>query len=285
MTDSEREELLTADGHRIVARFFAPPHGEAKAAVLIVPAMGTPQGFYGAFAKWLSFEGYLVATFDYRGSGESLRGTLREFDATISDWAYFDAGAALAAITARAGGLPLYWIGHSLGGQIVPFVPGYERAARIVTVAAGSGWWRENAPELRRKVWLLWYLLVPVLNPLAGYFPGRRLKMVGDLPRGVMDQWRRWCLNPEYAAGVEPGAREAYAAVTTPITSLSFTDDELMSRRNIDSLHSFYTGAEREMIRIAPEDVGLRGIGHFGFFKPRSEEALWRGYLLPALRG
>jgi predicted alpha/beta hydrolase len=29
------------------------------------------------------------------------------------------------------------------------------------------------------------------------------LRKVGDLPRGVMAQWRRWCLNREYVVGVE----------------------------------------------------------------------------------
>ena len=41
--------------------------------------------------------------------------------------------------------------------------------------------------------------------------------------------------------------RRQYAAVTTPIVSLSFTDDEFMSARNTESLHGFYTGAQRTM--------------------------------------
>ena len=131
-----------------------------------------------------------------------------------------------------------------------------------------------------------WFVVAPLSVRLFGYFPGRRLRKVGDLPRGVMEQWRRWCLNPEYAVGVEgEAARALYAAVRTPIVSLSFTDDEFMSLRNTESIHGQYANARRTMKRIAPKEIGEKRIGHFGFFKPKFEHSLWRNYLLPELAG
>ncbi len=122
------------------------------------------------------------------------------------------------------------------------------------------------------------------MTRLYGYFPGKRLRKVGDLPRGVMEQWRRWCLDPEYMVGAEGEAvRAQFAAVETPITSLSFEDDEMMSARNTESLHAFYRSSPCRMNRIAPEEVGASRIGHFGFFKPRFTESLWQTYLLPEL--
>jgi predicted alpha/beta hydrolase len=274
--------VIAPDGYALSARFFEP-EGEARAAVLIVPAMGCSQGYYESFARWLVEQGYLAATFDYRGVGQSRNGSLRGFEADLFDWAR-DCGAVLAELTRRASGKTIYWVGHSLGGQILPFVPGSERVAKVVTVAAGSGYWRENAAPLRRKVWWLWFVMVPLSMRLFGYYPGKRLRMVGDLPKGVMAQWRRRCLNGEYAVGVEGEAvREKYAAVRTPIVSLSFVDDEFMSARNIESLHGFYVNAPRTMKRIAPEDVGVHRIGHFGFFRSSFKDSLWRGYLLPEL--
>lgn len=139
------------------------------------------------------------------------------------------------------------------------------------------------SPGLRRTAWWLWYVVVPVSMRLYGYFPGRRLRQVGDLPRGVMEQWRRWCLDPEYAVGVEPGARDLYAAVRTPIVALSFTDDEFMSARNTESIHGFFSHAPRTMKRIAPADVGVARIGHFGFLRPQPGASLWGSVLLPEL--
>jgi predicted alpha/beta hydrolase len=104
--------------------------------------------------------------------------------------------------------------------------------------------------------------------------------MVGDLPAGVLHQWRRWCLDPEYAVGVEgPDVRALFASVTAPITAISFTDDELMSEASIASLHGFYTGTAVKSVRLAPEDAGLERIGHFGFFRPEMRAPLWESRL------
>lgn len=284
MINQIRQEIITEDGHQIVAHFFAPDR-EPKGAALIIPAMGTGQEYYAAFAKWLAEENYLASTFDYRGTGLSRSSSLRGFKADIFDWARLDCRAMVEAISRRAAGGPLYWIGHSLGGQILPFVPNRDRISKMVTIAAGSGYWRENSAPLRRRVWWLWYFVAPIAVRLFGYFPGKRLRKVGDLPRGVMEQWRSWCLSPEYAVGAEGDeVRAQYAQVTTPIFSLSFSDDEFMSARNIESLHGFYFRAPKVMKRIAPREVGERRIGHFGFFKSRFERSLWREYLLPELR-
>jgi predicted alpha/beta hydrolase len=58
--------------------------------------------------------------------------------------------------------------------------------------------------------------------------------------------------------------------------SLSFTDDELMSRRGIDHLHSFYRNASVDRRHIAPQDAGAKRIGHFGFFRPQFKNTLWQ---------
>ncbi|MCK4710370.1 MAG: alpha/beta hydrolase, partial [Gammaproteobacteria bacterium] len=106
-----------------------------------------------------------------------------------------------------------------------------------------------------------------------------------DLPGGVMVQWRRWCLDPEYLLGVEDeSVREKYETIELPITSFSFTDDELMSEKNINSIHGFYSKSRKTMKRLSPEDIGVSHIGHFGFFKDKFEKTLWQNYLLTELK-
>ncbi|MBV8657003.1 MAG: alpha/beta fold hydrolase [Burkholderiales bacterium] len=274
--------LNTADGHVLAATHFAPA-GNARGMVLLVPAMGADQRYYAPLARWLAAQGWQVLTFDYRGMGTSRQGGLRGFAADISTWATQDCATLLAEAHRRAAGTPVLWVGHSLGGQVAGLVPNLHLARRVVNIASGSGYWRDNAPQLKRRVLLLWYGVMPLATALCGYFPGKRLRMVGDLPLGVIRQWRRWCLHPKYLIGVEgEAARARYAGISQPITSISFTDDELVSERSIAVLHEFYSAAPRQMRRYSPADLGLRRIGHFGFFKPDGAEALWP-LLLPEL--
>jgi len=275
----KKTTVTTADQFELHATTFGDPN-TARAGVLIVAAMGVEQHYYAAFAQWLAAQGFWVATFDYRGMGASrpaqFRRSLRGFEADVLTWAQQDCAAMVAFAADHLGNKPLLWVGHSLGGQILALVPNRARVTAMVTVAAGSGYWLENTPRLRSYVWWLWYVAAPAALRLFGYFPGRRLKKIGDLPLGVMRQWRAWCLHRDYAVGVEgPAVERAFASVTAPILSLSFTDDEYMSARNIASLHGFYRNARREMARLDPRTIGVRRIGHFGFFRRTNGERLW----------
>lgn len=291
-------DVNAADLTPIAARFYDPPAskappyhksarvslvGDARGAVMIVPAMGVPQSFYEPFASWLVHAGFHVTTFDYRGTGASRRGPLRAVDADIVTWAEQDTQAVLSALAARAPGLPITWIGHSLGGQIVPFVRDRKNVAKVITVATGSGYWKHNAAPLRRKVWLFWFVAAPIATPLFGYFPGKALRMVGDLPRNVLRQWKRWCMDPEYAVGDGEHVRELFASVTTPITAFSFTDDEMMSEVSTSTIHGFFTSAPRVMRRLTPDEIGVPRIGHFGFFRDSMKRPLWEGRVLREL--
>jgi predicted alpha/beta hydrolase len=271
-------ELSKPGGACIAARLFTAQRAP-RAAVLIAGAMGVKQGYYSEFASWLAQQGHHALTFDYRGIGASrpadMQHSLRGFDADLFDWAD-DVDAAIEHLAAAAPGLPLYVVGHSLGAQLPGMLRHRDRIAGLVSIAAGSGYWRDNAPPLKRIVLYFWHVLVPAATWLHGYFPGARLKKVGDLPRGVILQWRRWCMHPRYHVGAEGEAlRRQFAAARFPVIALSMTDDELMTERGTRVLIDCYENAPRELQRIAPADVNARRIGHFGFFRPQFESTLW----------
>jgi len=276
----ESEPILAEDGYALSASWYYP-EGAVRGAVLLASAIGVPKSYYDRFARWLSARGFLAVSFDYRGTGESVSGKLRDLEADVMTWAR-DYGPVLRALEERVPGVPITWIGHSLGGQFMPFVPGHERLHRMVSIATGTGYWRDNSPATRHRAALLWHVVAPAFLSTFGYFPGKRFRMVGDLPRGVMKQWRSWCLHPDYLVGVEgEGARQRYASCAVPLRSISFTDDEMMSARSIEVMHRFYPSCE--MLRIAPADVGLSRIGHFGFFRSGMEDVLWKRFVLPVL--
>jgi predicted alpha/beta hydrolase len=267
---------LGSTGGALVATRFYEPAQPPHAAVVIGGAMGVRQDYYAAFARWLAGQGYLVASFDYRGVGDSQRAPLRGYRADLFDWTD-DFDTVVAETLRRSGGVPLYLVGHSLGAQLPGLLKHRDRVAGLVSVAAGSGYWRDNAPQLKRMVLYFWYVLVPVATRLFGYFPGRTLRKVGDLPAGVVMQWRRWCLNPRYHVGAEGApVRERFEAVRFPVVALSITDDELMTERGTHVLVDCYANAPRRVERIAPADVQARRIGHFGFFRDQFQSSLWQ---------
>lgn len=274
--------LTTDSGHRISLRIF--PAEPSRSVVIMAGAMGVSQNCYEKFAHFLCSQGFTVITFDYFGTGASLQTHLRDCPVRITEWGSEDCQAVIEFAREQYPAQRLQWIGHSVGGQLLGMIPNVNLLNNAITVACGSGYWRENSPPTKRIAWFLWYFLAPISMRMFGYFPGNRLNIVGDLPSNVMRQWRRWCLDPDYAVGAEgQWLREQFADVRVPITAVAFTDDEMMSRRNTESIHSFYCNAPLTLRRIDPAEVGESQIGHLGWFRERYHRSLWQGVLLPLL--
>ena len=269
------KQTLRVDESTSLALCVYEPEGAPRANVVIGGAMGVRQDYYASFAQWLAQQGFRVTTFDYRGHGDSLVGPMREVRADLFDWAR-DYEAVIAAARAALPEQPLYLLGHSLGAQLPGLLRNPGQVDGLLSVAAGSGYWRDNAPRLKRMVPYFWWVLVPLATRLCGYFPGRKLRKVGDLPAGVILQWRRWCLNPTYSVGAEgPEVAQRYGAVRFPVLALSMSDDELMTLRGTHALVDLYSNAPTRVERIAPQDVKALRIGHFGFFREQFRQSLW----------
>ena len=269
------KQTLQVNGAVVLALRVYEPAGAARASVVIGGAMGVRQSFYEAFARWMAQQGFRVTTFDYRGHGDSLHGAMRDVKADLFDWAQ-DYEAVISAAKAALPMQPLYLLGHSLGAQLPGLLRKPGQVDGLLSVAAGSGYWRDNAPKLRRVVPYFWWVLVPLATRLCGYFPGRALKKVGDLPAGVILQWRRWCLHPASSVGAAgPDVAQSYGAVRFPVLALSMADDELMTLRGTHNLVNLYANTERRVESISPAELKVRRIGHFGFFRDQFRQSLW----------
>jgi predicted alpha/beta hydrolase len=269
-----RGSASAADGYPLAVTRF-PAAGTPWSTLVIGGAMGVRQDFYHPYARYLAAHGVHVLTFDYRGMGWSRPpGNLRSLDTDVSVWAEQDLEGMLREARGAAPNLPLTFLGHSLGGQLLGVLPGNEGVRAALTVTAGSGYYKLN-DRMPAGVRIFWFVAIPALTPLFGYFPGKALRMVGDLPRGVAWQWRKWCLHPEYLLAEGDGYRSAFERVKVPIRSYSFDDDWLINRQAVDHLHTFYRAAPVERLHVKPADRGVKRIGHFGFFLPASEPTFW----------
>jgi predicted alpha/beta hydrolase len=117
---------------------------------------------------------------------------------------------------------------------------------------------------------LLWYGAIPLLSNVVGYFPGA-LTIGADLPRGVALEWARWGRTPGYLVGGDGASRRAgFARFSGPLLSYGIANDHYAPPAAIDALLSLYTGAQQERRQL--DDP----IGHFGFFRDRFRDTLWR---------
>jgi len=275
---NSRPTVVTADDGRELPATWYLPGEQPRGAVLLAPAMATPARFYADFAWWLAGHGFATLTFDYRGMGS--RAAMKAEPGDLLRW-MGDAASALEHLVEEAPGVPVTWVGHSLGGQALPFVR-HDLVDRALLIAAGSGYWRYNQRAIRSRAPLFFRVIVPLAIRASGYYPGRRLGLLGDVPPHVMRQWARWCLHPGYFADVSD-LEDRVAELELPITALSFTDDELLSAESHTALEELYAAtAPVEAHRLAPADLGLERIGHHGFFRADKEPA-WEQVVLPHL--
>lgn len=273
MTAATEEYVFASRGGAPVnATRFTPERTNPRGVVLIVPAMATPARHYAALAEWFVAHGFVVHTFDYQGYGASARTPLNEVTANILDWAD-DAASMLTHVASTEPGLPVHWVGHSLGGQLLPFTD-HALLADATILCSGTGYWKLSEGRNRLVAPALWYGIAPIATRIAGYYPGRKLKILGDLPAPVMRQWARWCKHPDYMLGIHPEFEKKYAAVTIPVTSVSFSDDETMSAAATQQLESWYTGTVLHAHRFTPAELGVGHVTHMGVIRSRNA-AVW----------
>ena len=91
---------------------------------------------------------------------------------------------------------------------------------------------------------------------------------------GVAREWARWGRRPQYL--MEPGLAEGFARVRRPLLAYSLADDPYAPRPAVEALLDLYTEADIHHRHITPKDVGTGEIGHFGFFRERFRDTLWK---------
>ena len=281
MSTDQPVEIQTIDGTVLQGMLYVP-QGHFRRAVLVSGGLGIQQRFYASFASWLAQRGHLVLTFDLRGMGASRRPehrrSLRGLDADMLTWARQDFPAAVQTLLGRAGSESISLIGHSLGVHHAAMTDADTQASinTVVSVAAGSGYWRDWASPSRRLAPLMLHLAAPVLTPLLGYFPGKALRMVGDLPGPAMRQWAGWCKHPDFAWGAEPDLiQPSLQSARFRIEAFSFTDDDAMTENCTRKLLAAMPNALSNLQVIEPQRLGLPAIGHVGAFRPQASRTLW----------
>lgn len=279
--------LAAADGYPLggfVWRHADSP-GSGRPVAVINPATSVRCRYYSRFAEYLHEHGWDVLTYDYRGIGESRRGSLNGLKADWIDWGQKDFEGALQQAATRFPKQAIDVVAHSIGGFVIGLAPSAHRIRRIFTMGAQFAYWRDYLPEKRRGMYWRWHVLMPLLAHILGHVPAKRLGWMEDTPKGVALDWAR--MTPRFEDSVRRGVRTAdgtpealalarnFGRVTAPILALGVDDDPYGTEAALNRLLRYFQASERYQLRIAPSDVGLAQIGHFAFFHERFRETLW----------
>ena len=262
------------DGRELPASLFEP-HDGATAAAIVSPATATPRGYYHSFCRYLAANGIAAITYDYRGTFESPR-ELRASRDRMRDWGEKDFPGVVEFMNDRYPNLPLFTVGHSVGGHVLLMAPNASKISRAVNVASQSGFWRFYSGFEKYRVFAFVKAIMPALTRIFGYFPGKDFVFGTNLAPGVLYEWSKWCTSPGYFfddATME--SLDNTHGFTAPLLMIGLKDDPWATKRAIDALAPGYSAARVSRREIDPAEAGAKSIGHMGFFKKEHATTLW----------
>lgn len=262
-------QIWALDGWPLRATLFTPTRAMSPVTVVVVnSATGVHRRFYARFATYLAERcGYYVLTYDYRGMADSRPKSFRAFSGRIRDWPHYDMPAALDWMRKEYHPARVFLVGHSAGGNLIGLMPNVGVIDAVLFVGAQLGYWRLWPRSIRYAMAATWYVAVPVLAKVFGYVPGW-LGAGQHWPRGIAVELARWCRHPDYLFGDPSLDTKQYAELEAPILALTFTDDPHATRAASDHLLARFPQAAITHRHIDPSELGVKRIGHFGFFRP-----------------
>jgi predicted alpha/beta hydrolase len=279
---SSEPVAITCDDGVVLGGHLWHAQGDPQAGSIIVNcATGVPARYYHRYARFVAGHGYEVLTYDYRGIGTSRPARLRGCGYRWREWGTCDFEVALRFMHTRRPGAKIAVVGHSIGG----FLPGLAQSAplitRMLTVGAQYAWWGDYAASARLRLFAKWHVAMPALTAILGYFPGRSLGWLEDLPARVANEWsfRRRRFEDSFPRAERQALRDQMAAVTAPILAISLTDDEIGTAAAVRRTLGYYTGADRIIVQVQPSNFGRDAIGHFALFHDSYAETFWTGTL------
>ena len=158
----------------------------------------------------------------------------------------------------------------------------YRGAQRFVFIGAHTGYYGDYMPTYRLPMAILRAWSYADRYSRRGIpFPAKFLRIGEDMPAGIAMQWaarRSPDLQPEATTIDAKRARTMiarYQDVAGKALSVGFTDDAFATEMGMRRLLSEFPKLNSEVRKVAPKDVGMKSIGHFGFFRREAQPRLW----------
>ncbi len=259
-------EIPTGDGVTLAGTLAMPPRPPSR-AVVIASALAVPRRLYAPFSRFLAASGVAALSFDYRGFGGSGPAWRPETAGGMRALGEQDVGAALRFAARLEGVQRVDLVAHSFSLMLFGMAPDRGIVSRVVSVASGSPH-HALQPFPRNLLYLfLWGVLVPRAARVHGYFPGKNLGLVGDMPEAVA---RDVALACRCRGAFRPDLQDWEG----DLWAIGIADDEISPPAAVADMHAGFERARLRRSAVSPADLGVREIGHYGAFLPMAS-SLW----------
>lgn len=272
----EDTTLKCSDDYMLAASVYRP-ETDYKGAVLVGPATGIKRQFYTGIASYLAENGFGVLTYDNRGIGGSLHGSVKHSKATLQSWGELDQPAALSYLIECFPNTRYHLLGHSAGGQMLGLYPSSQELSSVFNYACSSGSLMNMAKRHRGQAHFFMNFFIPLSNVLFGYTKAQWVGMGEPLPKDVASQWQRWCNGRGYVkmAFNKTIDKHYFDSVSVPSMWVNAVDDPIANNENVSDMLSVFSNIKAQRETLHPANYGLKEIGHMKFFS-RKSQALWK---------
>ncbi len=272
----KRITITTSDKIDLQGILYKPKQ-VAKGAILINTGLGIPKEFYQKYAAFLAEKGYISLVYDYRGIAESGKNATNKKAINLRSWGMIDMVATIDYLHQNYPQQKIYFIGHSIGGQVAGLAKNHHLIERFVFVATTHGYWPLFNFPLNLFSAFMWYLHIPITANLFGYMPPSLTYRGIRMAKGVALEWAAWSRKKDYIAHYfdKNIPINFYEKITRKIDLIRFEDDPIAIPRTVNAMMAYYKNAPIKIHSIDPKKMNKKRVGHSGFFSEKLGKPFW----------
>ncbi len=243
MKAAEPMSLPGGAGYTLPVNWYSAE--SASGSVILMAALGMGARFYQPLAQALQAAGLNVALLEQRGHGDSPWRPSHHCDWGFREALVNEIPVALDWVKSRSSSLPVYLMGHSLGGHYSAMAAGVygEQIDGIILAACGSPWLGGFTGKTRRKLKVL-CAIIPPASALLGYYPGDKLGFGGREARTLMQDWLALAKTNRYQAnGFSDDLDCGIAQYSGPVLSLRMADDAFAPPASVEAVNEKFIAA------------------------------------------
>ena len=149
----------------------------------------------------------------------------------------------------------LIFIGHGVGGELVGLAQASQYISKLVLVSSALSCKKLWSWKGRMRIFIM-KTIARITNRWVGYFPGKRLGFLRDLPKDVVHEWADWCDHPNGLFDLFPDNN--YRKLQIRLLAFSFSDDWLTPDKGVEGLLQYFSNASITWYHVHPHNQGSK---------------------------